>query len=158
MPLWFMNHATGALSGEVTLAFPSRVEKSALIRPILTVLIRSCSFTMTPASLLKSLFKPQLAPNLSELQPTTEFAQPRLSRVKRRSSPARGYKIWVCLFLYGRSLPRHPLTTRTPQIWGVAFSPPEFQGWAFGSTVKQVFSDNPPPKFRGQMSPPKFGG
>ena len=37
-----------------------------------------------------------------------EFAQPRLSRVKRRSSPARGVQIWVCLFLYGRSLPRHP--------------------------------------------------
>ena len=26
------------------------------------------------------------------------------------------------------------------------------------STVKQVFFDNPPPKFRGQISPPKFGG
>ena len=32
-----------------------------------------------------------------------KFAHPRLSRVKGRSSPARGYKIWVCLFLYGRS-------------------------------------------------------
>ena len=31
-----------------------------------------------------------------------EFAQPRLSRVKPRSSPARGYKnLGVCLFLYG---------------------------------------------------------
>ena len=36
-----------------------------------------------------------------------EFAQPRSSRVKRRSSPARKYKCGS-LFLYGRSLPRHP--------------------------------------------------
>ena len=28
----------------------------------------------------------------------------------------------------------------------------------FESTVKQVFFDSPPPKFRGQMSPPEFGG
>ena len=40
------------------------------------------------------------------------------------------------------------LTTHTPQIRGVALSPPKFQGWVFESTVKQVFFDNLPPKFR----------
>ena len=44
----------------------------------------------------------QRAPN------TPEFAQPRLSRVKGRSSPARGYKFGCVLFLCSRSLPKHP--------------------------------------------------
>ena len=35
-------------------------------------------------------------------KPTTEFAQPRLSRVKARSSPARGYKFgYVCSYMAG---------------------------------------------------------
>ena len=38
-------------------------------------------------------------PFFSELQNPPEFARPRLSRVKERSSPARGY-IFGCLFLY----------------------------------------------------------
>ena len=50
-----------------------------------------------------------------------------------------------------------PLTTHTPQIWGVAFSPPTFQGWVFESAVKEVFFDNPPPKFRGQILPQVLG-
>ena len=36
-----------------------------------------------------------------------EFAQPRLSRGSKGGRPQRGVNIWVCLFLYGRSLPRH---------------------------------------------------
>ena len=50
------------------------------------------------------------------------------------------------------------LTTHTPQIWEVAFSPPKFQRWVFESMVKQMFFDDPPPRFRGLISPPKFGG
>ena len=38
-------------------------------------------------------------------KPTTEFAQPRLSRVKRRSSPVRGYKFGcVCSYMAGYEL------------------------------------------------------
>ena len=37
-----------------------------------------------------------------------EFAQPRLSRVKGQVVPSDGVRIWVCLFLHGRSLPQHP--------------------------------------------------
>ena len=38
-------------------------------------------------------------------KPTTEFAQPRLSRVKRRSSPATGYKFGcVCSYMAGLML------------------------------------------------------
>ena len=50
------------------------------------------------------------------------------------------------------------LTTHTLQIWGVAFSPPKFQGWVFESTVKQVFFDNPPPKLGGKFHSPNLGG
>ena len=45
----------------------------------------------------------QRAPN------TPEFAQPCLSRSKLRAVvPSEGVQIWVCLFLYGRSLPQNP--------------------------------------------------
>ena len=51
---------------------------------------------------LKSQSANQRAPN------PPEFAQPRLSRVKRRSSPARGYKFGCVCSYIGRSLPRNP--------------------------------------------------
>ena len=41
-------------------------------------------------------------------KPTTEFAQPRLSRGPRAAVPSEGVQIWVCLFLYGQSLLGHP--------------------------------------------------
>ena len=44
-------------------------------------------------------------------KPTTEFAQPRLSRVKRRSSPARGYK-FGCVYSYMAGI---------VQVWGYKF-------------------------------------
>ena len=53
-------------------------------------------------------------------KPPTEFAQPRLSRVKGRSSPARGYK-FGCLFVpYGRSLPGHIGTNARPNLYPLA--------------------------------------
>ena len=52
-----------------------------------------------------------------------EFAQPRLSRVKRQSSPARGYKFgWVCSYMPGHedagAMTGH-MGTNTPK-----FAPP----------------------------------
>ena len=38
----------------------------------------------------------------------------------------------------------------------MTISPPEFRGWPPENTVKQGVSDTPPPKFRGEMAPPKF--
>ena len=60
-------------------------------------------------------------------KPTTEFAQPRLSRAKRGRSQRGGTNLVVCLFLYGRSPPRHPhdrpyrnkhTTKFVPPRWG----------------------------------------
>ena len=42
------------------------------------------------------------SPLSTRSKPTTEFAQPRLSRVKQRSSPTRGYKFGcVCSYMAG---------------------------------------------------------
>ena len=59
-------------------------------------------------------------------KPTTEFAQPRLSRVKARSSPARGYKFGcVCSYMAGHYpsiLMTGHIGTNTPKFvpprWG----------------------------------------
>ena len=45
---------------------------------------------------------------LSELQTHPNLHNPRLTRVKREVVPSEGLQIWVCLFLYGQSLRRHP--------------------------------------------------
>ena len=52
-----------------------------------------------------------------------------------------------------------PLTPHTPQIRGVAFSPRKVQGWAFKSTVKQVFLLTIHPRnLGGKFHPPNLGG
>ena len=58
-------------------------------------------------------------------KPTTEFAQPRLSRVKRRSSPARGYKFGcVCSYLAGHYpgilMTGHIGTNKRPNLYPLA--------------------------------------
>ena len=86
----------------------------------------------------------------------TEHASKKIRRSKRLELYI--FQIFSSVSTYFVSQQGCTLTTHTPQIRGVAFSPPKFQGWVFKSTVKQAFFDNPPPKSKGQISPPKFGG
>ena len=62
---------------------------------------------------------------------TSEFAQPRLSRVKRRSSPARGYKFGcVCSYMAGRDpgiLMTDHIGTNTPKSVPPRWGRPPFE-------------------------------
>ena len=65
-----------------------------------------CTTNVTRKFLNKSFFSGEMqganSIKLSANSKPTEFAQPRLSRVKRRSSPARGYKVGcVCSYTAG---------------------------------------------------------
>ena len=69
-------------------------------------------------------------PNAVNSKPTTEFAQPRLSRVKARSSPARGYKFGcVCSYMAGHYpgiLMTGHIGANTSKFVPVHWGPPRF--------------------------------
>ena len=85
-----------------------------------------------------------------------EFAQPRLSGVNARSSLARGYKFWVCLFLYGRHEDAGVVTghigTNTPKFvpprWGRPRVDPTQTGlckfrWVWSSLILRIHFSHP---------------
>ena len=92
-----------------------------------------------------------------------EFAQPRLSRVKRRSSPARGYKFGcVCSYMAGHEdagvMTGH-IGTNTPKFVPPRWGRPPFDptqtglckfGWVWSSLRETTQINKIPPKIPGQ--------
>ena len=98
----------------------------------------------------------------SSSKPTTEFAQPRLSRVKLRSSPARGYKFGcVCSYMAGHylsNLMTGHIGTNTPKFvpphWGrPPFDPTQTQ--KNPRAQKNKIGTSPPPPKPKIPTPPK---